>query len=1033
MANEQRRPDDQNRPQSEPAQAAQPQRHPTWKEDAIAAELPVIQRRRGAKADVSDSLVGLAISGGGIRSATFALGVLESLRRSRLLKQIDYLSTVSGGGYVGAWLTGNCHRNSGWLEPDPDDKTDKWRDSIAHLRRYSNYLSPSVGFFSADTWSMATIWFRNTLLIQTTVILLIATLLMLPRPLFEVFEHWPQVGQLRWATILLFILGVVGIAGNQWRLTTEKELKFLHAKAWRKGLLLAAILATGAWLYGRAMGFDPFGPGPVSYVAAIPVAALLVAGGFCLLPVGVRIIGAAQGGGDAPTQINYDQAWVQRVVIVPLMIAAYLVAAILWGETTGTATGGNLTGLDSYGKAFTTAWQFWPFPLAVVFVSMWLLSFFAIRRTGTRAVVLSFLPPIVAVVVMHALLCAVMLVLHSWAGIADGSGARRAFIWGPPMVSLSFVLTIVVLIGMMGRQSTDGVREWWSRLGAWLGIYATAWMVLALSALYGPTFVKWAFTSHWWKSMAVSGGWVATVVGGLFGGKSASTGTDDKTKSMTTQAKEAIAAIAPFLFIAGLLIGIACALQLIIRANTDQTWQTVARSVLESTHNGFRHAPHASFLNVSAAVLAGCFGALLLMAWRVDINEFSLNAFYRNRLVRCYLGATRKPGERNPQNFTGFDPADDILLKDLVDPKEVPVPRGPLHIVNCALNLGGSSDLALHTRHSAIFTLSPLSCGSSYTSRDQSGVGAPLGYVKTEAYGGHSGAPSLGQAISVSGAAASPNMGYHTSPVVAFLLTVFNVRLGWWFPNPNLTSTEVASPRFNLRYLFAELLGGANDKSRFVMISDGGHFENLAAYELIRRRCRVVIISDGECDPDLHFEGLGTLIRMCKVDFNYDIDIDVHAIRRRDGEKWSANRFALGRIDYGGGVHGVLIYLKASMTGYEPTPVMQYKSSHNEFPHETTGDQFYAEDQFESYRRLGQVVGASAFGSGGGERDLIAWAERLLHESEVEAKTARDYRRLDITRRPSSTSATPPASPITPEVESIRSENQTGTATSPQP
>src|SRR5258705_485130 len=140
--------------------------------------------------------------------------------------------------------------------------------------------------------------------------------------------------------------------------------------------------------------------------------------------------------------------------------------------------------------------------------------------------------------------------------------------------------------------------------------------------------------------------------------------------------------------------------------------------------------------------------------------------------------------------------------------------------------------------------------------RARSGAGAPLGYVDRSAYGGRSGAPTLGQAISVSGAAASPNMGYHTSPVVAFLLTVFNVRLGWWFPNPR-TDTNIPSPRFNLRYLFAELFGDANDKSPFLMISDGGHFENLAAYELIRRRCRGIVISEAEGDPTPPLGGLG--------------------------------------------------------------------------------------------------------------------------------------------------------------------------------
>jgi hypothetical protein len=180
-----------------------------------------------------------------------------------------------------------------------------------------------------------------------------------------------------------------------------------------------------------------------------------------------------------------------------------------------------------------------------------------------------------------------------------------------------------------------------------------------------------------------------------------------------------------------------------------------------------------------------------------------------------------------------------------------------------------------------------------------------------------------------------------------------------------------SSPRFSLGYLVAELFGGAADKSRFVMVSDGGHFENLAAYELVRRRCRVIIISDAECDPQLHFEGLGTLIRMCEVDFRAKITIDVANLRTTASSPWSSSRCAVGRIVYGGGVaDGILVYLKASMTGREDTAVLQYKATHPVFPHESTGDQFYGEDQFESYRQLGRDVGLEAFERARGELDM---------------------------------------------------------------
>ena len=114
---------------------------------------------------------------------------------------------------------------------------------------------------------------------------------------------------------------------------------------------------------------------------------------------------------------------------------------------------------------------------------------------------------------------------------------------------MSFVLSIVVLIGMLGRDSTDGVREWWSRLGAWLAIYAAAWMVIALSAVYGPLLVTWVFSHATWKTMSAMAGWAATVAGGLFAGNSESTG--GRSEGVTAKAKEALARVAPFAFIAG--------------------------------------------------------------------------------------------------------------------------------------------------------------------------------------------------------------------------------------------------------------------------------------------------------------------------------------------------------------------------------------------------------------------------------------------------------------------------------------------------
>jgi hypothetical protein len=147
-----------------------------------------------------------------------------------------------------------------------------------------------------------------------------------------------------------------------------------------------------------------------------------------------------------------------------------------------------------------------------------------------------------------------------------------------------------------------------------------------------------------------------------------------------------------------------------------------------------------------------------------------------------------------------------------------------------------------------------------------------------------------------------------------------------------------------------------------------------------------VIVSDAECDPTLAFAGLGTLIRMCEVDFGVQIVIDVDPLRPAEGSPWSRQRAAVGTIVYPTGPAGTLVYLKATMTGHEITPVRQYKTCHPAFPHESTGDQFYSEDQFESYRRLGLDIASKAF-----EAALVACPvggpETMLKLGDVMRKT----------------------------------------------
>ena len=140
----------------------------------------------------------------------------------------------------------------------------------------------------------------------------------------------------------------------------------------------------------------------------------------------------------------------------------------------------------------------------------------------------------------------------------------------------------------------------------------------------------------------------------------------------------------------------------------------------------------------------------------------------------------------------------------------------------------------------------------------------------------------LGTAVSVSGAAASPNAGYHSSPLVTILMTVLNARLGLWFGNPARTAWRRSGPGFAF-YLFDELFGRTTSKGKYVYLSDGGHFENLGAYELVRRRCRYIVVCDAGADPGLSFWDLGSLVRKCRQDFGIRIEIDISPLLEEGG------------------------------------------------------------------------------------------------------------------------------------------------------
>src|SRR5438046_2163251 len=189
---------------------------------ALPADYPSLTAREirlkafwAAVHGLKEQRAALCISGGGIRSATFGLGVLQGLARCGLLNKFHYLSTVSGGGYIGSWLSAWIHRAKDGLasvadqlaRPSETARPNPEPVEIQNLRSYSNYLSPRLGLFSADTWTLFATYIRNLLLTSLVMIPLLAVALTVP----WFYEAVLMRNPIPYTSIPLWI-GVAGVA-----------------------------------------------------------------------------------------------------------------------------------------------------------------------------------------------------------------------------------------------------------------------------------------------------------------------------------------------------------------------------------------------------------------------------------------------------------------------------------------------------------------------------------------------------------------------------------------------------------------------------------------------------------------------------------------------------------------------------------------------------------------------------------------------------------------------------------------------------
>ncbi|MEP7340966.1 MAG: hypothetical protein ABI977_24755 [Acidobacteriota bacterium] len=1080
----------------------------------------------------------ICFSGGGIRSATFGLGLLQGLVGSGVgLDKFHYVSTVSGGGYIGSWLSAWIHRQGvrsaqdGLLPlserikkaSDPDNTevpilpNDPDPIAIQHLRRYSNYMSPKLGLFSADTWTLVAIFLRNLLLNWTVLIPLLLGALTIPRLAVSI-ASWNRAGQHPWvekvAILAAFLAGmtciaymVAGLPSWRDRSRLSERLKSETWFLWFCWLMLnlSALLSAAYWAWNHirverkdAPAWWQFFHG---YLWQPMVLWLEKIFGWCGLSgkwipfalfgllfhivgyVMARVFLIKRGKGVLDTLMDFGTRALTGVAG----------GICLWAATLLFQTPVTITSIAN------------PNCDAPVTVESQKPIVFPSPSPSPIGSVVMQLPSLPARLEVSVVPQPTPVDTAAKQKQQQDEEAKRVskeaglyVTFGPPLFLVMFLLASTLFIGFASTYTNDADREWLSRTGGWMLISIFGWSALCGLVIFGPVGLAWLWQHFTTSLVSVgAGSGLLTLLGGFSSKTSANKKTQDGKKGIgiISQLLSTSLPLAATVFILLVLASLSLATSWLIAAfcRSLQTsfspggqgiwWHLVV--LYEST------AGRVAWLIVPALLIG------LLMGLFININKFSLHSAYRDRLIRAYLGASNVTRQPNP--FTGFDDRDNVQMHDLLtelfrpanitdpiglanklqsdqteckfiysqlsqqtrkmvedcaasrpissielkqaladdlnriiqsddlwvkpgfaetsemdgtktlkdkqpsvpifpytwlpkslnerpvyvqrvlinrklieatfvgfvtSPEEFETEARPLHVVNITLNLVGGKELAWQERKAQSFTVSPLHAGS-----------YGLGFRDVKKYAvsrQQNGALSLGTSLAISGAAVSPNMGYNSSPPVTFLLSLFNVRLGWWLGNPGEAGRDTytkPSPFFAPRPLIAETLGMTDSQHPYVYLSDGAHFENLALYEMVRRRCHYIILSDVGADPDFNFDDLGNALRKIRIDMGVPIELWEMPIQHRaeadklfaaDGK--SAGKYcALARIKYSevdgeNAEDGLLLYIKPTVYGVEPSDVQNYAKANATFPHETTGDQMYSESQFESYRTLAQYA-----------------------------------------------------------------------------
>lgn len=816
---------------------------------------------------------GLALSGGGIRSATFSLGLMQAMSRHGCIVGVDYLSTVSGGSYIGSFYGAlyvpTEQRFGDVMTPHAERAfiadplgSPRGLTAVARLREFGRYLTPGG---TSDLIFGTSLIARNWLAVQIVLGLIPLFFFLLLRCLAAIDTSSQD--------------GIMHISGSS-------NIGYLALASW----LIAVGIASGYWLSRKE-------------------AAISSRRTRLLTPVFALVSLATVWG------------WLALVFVNEFRRVIGLVCK---------ATGCNVHAVD------------WAIPSITGPVRTELLILLAVPTCAVASYLLALLlhgKPQVPVDIANPR--DRMLAAYQ----AEDTVRARMTRWLANANTAVAVLLVLLAVNLLGERlmhavseaaaSWDAVRSSANQRNLWAGIMRFIGLYWPLICVLAPiALTVWANSA---LRRGTGPGWLARPVGQT-------------------------------------------ALGFSILLLWGSVWAAMAAGISASSRS-------------SAWLVLGVLGGIIVLQGMMYgfLNLSSLVTLYAARLKRAYVGASNpakggggydvdQPGDLVPMyTYFGADP----------DNPSTPGPKGlaharPLHLINTTVaqtEAVGESHVVAYDRKGLPLHVGPAGIVS--------GIGRSDKTVEWRQFDGCE-PLSLSEWTAISGAAASTAMGSFGSLGLSVLTMMTNVRLGYWWKQDQRDYWELPrSWRDTVPgYLFSEMTmhfdTSPRTKRRWYL-TDGGHFENTGVYALLQRRLKFIVVSDNGADPDYNSDDMVRLVQRARIDLAASIIFltepeldaqfgDACAVRKALGEydklmdKASKNTrggpyAALARIDYDDGSNGWMMLIKPRLT-YEEAPELlayQARAVGKQFPQQTTLDQFFDEEQWEAYRRLGEVVGNALF------------------------------------------------------------------------